>query len=179
MMKSSLSDKSDSNEKNKEKARQAALRKLSLRDRTEKEIEDVLCEHGCTRQEAAEILEEFRQWGYLNDEKYCLTYYKYSKGKGKALPRITGELVQKGIPAEKVRRAFEDAGCSEDDDRSTALSVGTKMAKSQAELGKPLDEKFLSRVGRRLSYLGYDSGTCYFVMGKIRNYAKEIEREYE
>lgn len=173
MTKLSLSDK------DREKARQAALRKLSVRDRTEKEILDFLREAGCTSEEAAEITTEFREWGYIDDEKYCQRYFEYGRSKGKASARIIRELVQKGISAEKARDVLEELTGRSSDDREAAMSVGMKMAANQADLGKAIDDRFLARVGRRLAGLGYDSSTCYYVIGKVRDYGKEIERERE
>ena len=176
MMKSGLSGK--------DKARERALKKLSTRERTEKEILDFLCGEGCTSVESKEIVAEFKEWGYLDDERYCRRYFEYGRSKGKAAARIIRELVQKGISADKARDVLSDMNEeSEDgkweDDRRAALSVGMKMAVNQADSGKPSDEKFLARVGRRLAGLGYDSGTCYYVIGKIRDYGKEREREDE
>ena len=162
----------------KDKARERALKKLSVRDRTEKEILDFLKEEGCSGEEAAEITAEFREWGYIDDEKYCRSYFKYGKSKGKASARIVRELAGKGISAEKAGDVIEEL-THHVDDRETALSVGMKMAFNQAESGKPLDEKFLARVGRRLAGLGYDSGTCWFVIDKVRNYGKKREKEDE
>ena len=176
MMKSGLSGK--------DKARERALKKLSTRERTEKEILDFLCGEGCTSGEAKEIVAEFREWGYLDDERYCRRYFEYGRSKGKAAARIIRELVQKGISADKARDVLsdmnEESGSGKwEDDKCTALSVGMKMAVNQADSGKPSDEKFLARVGRRLAGLGYDSGTCYYVIGKVRDYGKEREREDE
>ena len=170
---SSLSDK------DREKARQAALRKLSVRDRTEKEILDFLKEAGCTGAEAEEITSEFREWGYIDDEKYCRRYFEYGRSKGKASARIIKELVQKGISAEKARDVLEELTDRTADDREAALSVGMKMALNQTDLGKDIDDRFLARVGRRLAGLGYDSSTCYYVIGKVSDYGKEREREDE
>ena len=176
MMKSGLSGK--------DKARERALKKLSTRERTEKEILDFLCGEGCTSVESKEIVAEFKEWGYLDDERYCRRYFEYGRSKGKAAARIIRELVQKGISADKARDVLLDMNEESDsvkweDDKCAALSVGMKMAGNQAVSGKPLDEKFLARVGRRLAGLGYDSGTCYYVIGKIRDYGKEREREDE
>lgn len=166
-------------DKDREKARQAALRKLSVRDRTEKEIMDFLKEAGCTGEEAAGITAEFREWGYIDDEKYCRRYFEYGKSKGKATSRIIRELVQKGISAEKARDVLEELTDCASDEREAALSVGMKMALNQADLGKDIDDRFLARVGRRLAGLGYDSSTCYYVIGKVRDYGKERESENE
>ena len=176
--------KSDLSGKDRDRARQRALRKLSVRERTEKEILDFLREEGCTAKEAADITAEFREWGYLNDEKYCRRYFEYAMSKGKATARIIRELVQKGIPADKAEEVLEtmrdEPGASRwADDRAKALSVGMKMAINQGDMGKAIDDKFLARVGRRLAGLGYDSGICYHVIGKVRDYCKEREREDE
>lgn len=188
MMKSCLSgndkERDNDNKRQIEKARQAALRKLSARERTEKEILDFLKEAGCTHEEAAEITAEFREWGYIDDEKYCRRYFEYGRSKGKAAPRIVSELTQKGISSEKARRVLaamkeEAGGDGWTEDRQAALSVGMKMTAAQRELGKAIDDKFLAKVGRRLTGLGYDSGTCHYVIGKIRDYGRERERERE
>ena len=176
MMKSGLSGKY--------KARERALKKLSTRERTEKEILDFLCGEGCTSVESKEIVAEFKEWGYLDDERYCRRYFEYGRSKGKAAARIIIELVQKGISADKARDVLSDMNEESDggkweDDKCAALSVGMRMAANQADSGKPSDEKFLARVGRRLAGLGYDSGTCYYVIGKVRDYGKEREREDE
>ena len=176
MMKSGLSGK--------DKARERALKKLSTRERTEKEILDFLCGEGCTSVESKEIVAEFKEWGYLDDERYCRRYFEYGRSKGKAAARIIRELVQKGISADKARDVLSDMNEESDggkweDDKCAALSVGMRMAANQADSGKPSDEKFLARVGRRLAGLGYDSGTCYYVIGKVRDYGKERDREDE
>ena len=121
MMKSGLSGK--------DKARERALKKLSTRERTEKEILDFLCGEGCTSVESKEIVAEFKEWGYLDDERYCRRYFEYGRSKGKAAARIIRELVQKGISADKARDVLSDMNEESDggkweDDKCAALSVG-------------------------------------------------------
>ena len=50
------------------------------------------------------------------------------------------------------------------------------MADEQLAKGKEIDDKFLSKVGRRLMSLGYNSGVCYYVIGRIREDKKNTER---
>ena len=179
MMKSSLSDNNMEKDRQVEKARQSALRKLAARERTEKEILDFLREAGCSDEEASEITSEFKSWGYIDDEKYCRRYYEYARSKGRASVRIARELMQKGISTEMCRQVLEDCREEGPGDRQSALEVGMKMAQDQRELGKPVDQKFLARVGRRLAGLGYDSGTCYYVMDRVKASSREKERESE
>ena len=179
MIKSSLSDNNMEKIRQVEKARQSALRKLAARERTEKEILDYLREAGCSTDEASEIIAEFKSWGYIDDEKYCRRYYEYARNKGRASARIARELMQKGISMEMCRQVLEECGEEGHGDRQSALEVGMKMAYGQIELGKTVDQKFLARVGRRLAGLGYDSGTCYYVMNMIKSSSREIERKSE
>ena len=169
MMKSSLSDNNMEKIRQVEKARQSALRKLAARERTEKEILDYLREAGCSTDEASEIIAEFKSW----------RYYEYARNKGRASARIARELMQKGISMEMCRQVLEECGEEGHGDRQSALEVGMKMAYGQIELGKTVDQKFLARVGRRLAGLGYDSGTCYYVMNMIKSSSREIERKSE
>ena len=180
MMKSSLSDNNKDRNQIVDQARQAALRKLSSGERTEKEVLDFLCGKGCTAEEAAQITHEFSEWGYIDDKKYCRRYFEYGRSKGKATARIIRELAQKGISSDKAREVLSDMKNNDHessltDDRDTALTVGMKMAANQADMGKLIDDKFLARVGRRLAGLGYDSSTCYYVIGRVRAAADKDE----
>ena len=165
----------------KEKARDAALKKLGSRARTEKEIRDHLRSLDFTTEDVNDAVDFLREYNYINDERYCRQYYAYARPKGKALYRIIRELEQKGIPAHVARHALDDMEAEPEfgeeviSDRDAALEVGFKMARQQEASGKDFDQKFLARIGRRLAGLGYDSSTCYYVMNKVKDYGKEDE----
>ncbi|MBQ4650607.1 MAG: regulatory protein RecX [Firmicutes bacterium] len=164
-----------------EKAREAALKKLGSRARTEKEIRDHLRSLDFSTEDVNDAVDFLREYNYINDERYCRQYYAYARPKGKALYRIIRELEQKGIPAHVARTALEDMEAEPEfgeeviSDRDAALEVGFKMARQQSASGKDFDQKFLARIGRRLAGLGYDSSTCYYVMNKVKDYGKEDE----
>jgi len=164
-----------------EKAREAALKKLGSRARTEKEIRNHLRSLGFSTEDVNDTVGFLKEYNYLNDERYCRQYYVYARPKGKALHRIIRELEQKGIPAGLARTALEDMEAEPEyggeviSDRDAALEVGLKMARQQEASGKDFDQKFLARVGRRLAGLGYNSSTCYYVMNKVKDYGKEDE----
>ena len=69
-------------------------------------------------------------------------------------------------------------GQPQTDDRALAMEIGEKMVRQQRENGKDRDEKFFARVGRRLAGLGYDSGTIYSVLGKLRQDERDRQRDY-
>ena len=156
-------------------AAEAAMRKLSARMRTEWEIRDFLRSAEYSAEEIEAATAELKSYGYLHDERYCREYFLYAKARGKADARIVRELTQKGIASEIAQNVIEDlrAEMAEDDDgaaddRAAALAVGRKMLRNHWDDGKPADDRFLARVGRRLAGLGYDSGTIYDILGKLR-----------
>ena len=156
-------------------AAEAAMRKLSARMRTEWEIRDFLRSAEYPTEEIEAAIAELKSYGYLHDERYCREYFLYAKARGKADARIVRELTQKGISSETARNVIGDlrAEAAENeggaaDDRDAALAVGRKMLRNQWDDGKPVDDRFLARVGRRLAGLGYDSGTIYDILGKLR-----------
>ena len=178
-----------------QKAFDAGCRKLSARMRTEKEIRGFLKQNGFREEAAEEAVAMLKEYRYLDDERYCKEYFRYAKAKGRADGRIVKELAAKGVSPELARNAIEDARCEAEaersmagasdffgqpqtDDRTLAMEIGEKMARQQCENGKDRDEKFFARVGRRLAGLGYDSGTIYSVLGKLRQDERDRQRDY-
>lgn len=178
-----------------QKAFDAGCRKLSARIRTEKDIREFLKQNGFGEEAADEAVAMLKEYRYLDDERYCKEYFRYAKAKGRADARIVKELTAKGVSSELAQNAIEDArseaeaerstaGVSDfleqpqTDDRALAMEIGEKMARQQRENGKDRDEKFFARVGRRLAGLGYDSGTIYSVLGKLRQDERDRQRDY-
>lgn len=158
----------------KEKARDAALRKLASHMRTEKEIRDHLKSLDFSAEDVDDTAAFLKEYNYIDDEEYCRQYYAATRRKGKAQYRIIRELEQKGISASVSREVFEDMEDEGMSDREAALEIGLKMARQQ-EGADCTDQKFLARVGRRLAGLGYSSDICYYVMNKVKDYGKEDE----
>ena len=158
----------------KEKARDAALRKLASHMRTEKEIRDHLKSLDFSTEDVDDTAAFLKEYNYIDDEEYCRQYYAAARRKGKAQYRIIRELEQKGISASVSREVFEDMEDEGMSDREAALEIGLKMA-CQQEGADCTDQKFLARVGRRLAGLGYSSDICYYVMNKVKDYGKEDE----
>ena len=57
-----------------------------------------------------------------------------------------------------------------------ALKVGMDLAEKHLASGKEINDSFLGRVARRLGSLGYDTGTCWYVVGKIRDLKREEDQ---
>ena len=161
---------------------EAALAKLNYRMRTEAELEKALRELGYAGEDISATMEELRNFGYLDDERYIREFYRISRRKSWSRSRIVRALKEKGITgsqAENVLDDFEDSDEYRDlgldqDERDLALKVGRNMAGIQLGRGKSLDDNFLKKVGRRLTSLGYDTGCCFYVMKKLKDEASSI-----
>ena len=109
--------------------------------------------------EIREVIEEFRDFRYLDDEEYCRQYINYACSKGKGPLRIRQELADKGVDRETIGFALEDYY-----DRDEELERALRQAEKTLA-GKPVDEKMRGRLGRRLVSLGYSTDVVYKVIG--------------
>lgn len=164
---------------------ETALAKLNYRMRTVHELTVSLKELGFESEEIEETIEELKSFGYLDDLRYGVEFFRSSRKKNWSGNRIMRAMREKGLDRETIAAVMDEMENSEDlrgmelsmDDRETALKEGLRMAKSQEAGGRAIDEKFLGKVGRRLTSLGYDPGCCYYVIGKLRDRISESEEE--
>ncbi len=80
---------------------------ITFKDRTEKEVKDKLKEKGYSSQDIEESTNKLKEYGYLNDENYTLSYIKSNINK-KGARLISMELAQKGVKKEIITEQFED-----------------------------------------------------------------------
>ena len=205
-----------------------ACAKLAARMRTEKEIRDFLGEKEYEKGEIDEAITDLKEFGYIDDKRYAVEYFRYAKKKSKAEAMIFRELAAKGIAAEFARDAIEDARAEAEATRAAATDLGgpsssgcvgslgnqsgpcspqnpansetagctgglglfdtqdfesdaeiatrlaEKMLAIQMEDGKPVDDKFLARVARRLASKGFSANTVYSTLADIKSKAREM-----
>ena len=155
---------------------ETALSKLNYRMRSKAELTKALAELDYDSDEISETIEELETFGYIDDRRFSEEFIRSSA-------RILRALREKGITKNMAEEAM-DLHLDEEEsvtdpgsfDRERALNTGFKMADEQLAKGKEIDDKFLSKVGRRLMSLGYNSGVCYYVIGRIREDKKNTER---
>ncbi len=139
--------------------RDTAAKFLAYRARSTGEMKAHLKNKGYADEEIRQVISDFIDYGYLDDEDYCRQYIKYAFSKGKGPLRVKQELAEKGIERDIVLFALEDYEADETDlDRALA------QARKTAD-GKPMDDKMKGRIGRRLVSLGYSTDMVYKVIG--------------
>jgi regulatory protein len=96
----------------------AALRLLTLRDRSERDLGGRLCRKGFSTAEITAALERCRELGYLDDERYARQRAKSLLTSGRAVGRrLLTELKQQGIDEELARTAVSEAEQAVDSDQ--------------------------------------------------------------
>ena len=139
--------------------RDTAAKYLASRARSTGEMKIHLKSKGYGEDEIAEVIADFLDYGYLDDEDYCRQYIKYAFSKGKGPLRVKQELTEKGISRDTIVFALEDYE-AEESDLDRALVQARKTAGD-----RPIDEKMKGRIGRRIVSLGYSTDIAYKVLG--------------
>ncbi len=158
--------------------RDVAAKYLAYRSHTCAEMRRHLLQKGFTEEDAAEVVAEFTEYGYLDDSRYCHQYFDYAFGKGKGKRLVFAELKEKGVDSDTIRFAFEDWEAEREgeyNEKDRALVEAAKVLRSAGvnfditlEERVSVDEKLLAKVARRLQSKGYSSDVIYQVIGVLR-----------
>lgn len=147
----------------------AAMNKLSTRSRTVWELEQYLKQKGFENEEIDRLIDEFKDFGYINDNNYCHEYFRYAFGKGKSKFRVFNELKQKGIAGDVISIAFDNYE-EPVDEKVIARREAEKILSAEGGLKEaPISEKIIARIGRRLSSKGFSAGLIYEIIGDLRD----------
>jgi regulatory protein len=90
------------------RARERALRFLSLRDRSQREVEIRLRQAGFDPQVISETVSWLAGVGYLNDRRFAAAYAAEKRRSGWGPRRIRAELAKKGVERPIVEAALGD-----------------------------------------------------------------------
>lgn len=154
--------------------RDAAARFLAYRSRTAEEMKRHLLQKDYDASEAESVIAEFKEYGYLDDSRYCMQYFDYAFGKGKGKRLVFAELKEKGIDSDTMQFAFEDWQAEHPDtydEKARAMEEAMKvlyLVDVDPDEG-PIDSKVAARIGRRLQSKGYSSDVIYSVIGALRS----------
>jgi regulatory protein len=130
-------------------AHEAALRLLSSRQRSEKEMRTRLAMRGFEPAVIDDEVERLRRAGLLDDEKFARAWVEDRKRvspRGRRMLRY--ELLGRGIDVESVDLATDGV-----DDRETALALARSRARGSAMADY---ETFMAKVGGFLRRRGFD-----------------------
>ena len=133
--------------------REQALKLLSFKDRTEKELRGRLGEKGYSEDEIEETIEFLKEYKYIDDASYARKYASDGiKLKGHGPGRIKTELLHKGIDRGTVEEVLEEM---ETDPREQIEELMERRF-SSADLGNPKERNRIFGYFARRGYSPHD-----------------------
>lgn len=137
-----------------EKFYKAAIRYLSFRPRSEKELGDYLAKKECDPLICKRIIDSLTRNKFLNDEEFARMWIRErTLIKPKAIRVIKIELRQKGIGKELIESLFENS-----DDSPVDLDLAVKLAEKKLRTIHDQTDKYKvkEKLGRYLASKGFD-----------------------
>lgn len=143
------------------RAKLRAMHLLEKMDRTRAELKKKLEQSGYPTKAVEEALEYVESFHYTDDVRYAARYIEFQKSKkGKA--RLKMELLQKGISAEIVARALEEA-----EEQMDAKETIRKMLQSKRKGEGAMEEKEKQRLYGFFMRKGFSSSEILSVFREI------------
>ena len=141
---------------------------INIKMRTEAQLRKHLTDKGYSSGDISEVVDEFKQYGYIDDLNYATLYYEYAFSKGRGLFRIKRELKSKGIDQDIIEEAYEMLD-TKPDQFELAMDIGRQMTAGTDVSGLDYAEKqkLRGRIGRRLARRGFSSDTVYRVIDRL------------
>lgn len=138
-------------EKPKKSAMEKAMRLLSRRALSERELLNKLCAAGYPFREARDAVAECRKRGYVNDEAFAADYTELLAGRCLGGRRIRLALRKRGIPAELQEEPLEAAAETEAERASEALVYKLRLLARETDPRRKREKAFRFLVGRGFS----------------------------
>jgi len=148
-----------------EKFYKAAIRYLSFRPHSEKELSDYLAKKKCDELTAKRILDSLKRDKFLNDEEFTRWWVEQRTIlKPKASRVIKYELKQKGISRELIDSFFENS-----DDSPSDFDNAIKLAEKKLRTIHDQTDKYKvkEKLGRYLASKGFDWDTIKAAIDRV------------
>jgi regulatory protein len=135
-----------------EKAFAYAVKLLAWRDRSICELERKLLDRGFPAEVGADVVARLKKSGYLDDRRFAERWAESAVTNGRGYgPRLSHELLRRGIPREIVAEVIAGIAESYDEQKTLSALVARKFAgfdpKSASDRDKKRVVDFLQRRG--------------------------------
>lgn len=151
-----------------------AIRYLTLKDRTRKEMYDYLSQKTTLSiKEINQMIEQLEQMDYINDERYLETQLDSMRSSLMGIKKIKSTLVKKGIPYEKI----DELLAKESDESYIESAMKVIEINHLVDVNKNLN-KTKEAIQNKLIRMGYRSEIISEAMERM-NLEKNEEKEHE
>jgi regulatory protein len=145
-------------------AKQKAYRLLSLRPHSEKELEKKLREKGFSATVVKEALEKLHELKYLNDASFADQWARnLAVNKLWGNKKIIASLREKGVAAELINTAIEEARREISEEDALRVLIRKKMVRKKIDT---IDIKEKKKIFQSLLGRGFPAGLILNKLGK-------------
>jgi regulatory protein len=149
------------------KAKDKAYKYLGYKSRTEKELTDKLIEQEYPEEIIARIIEQFKDYGYINDQNYAVGHInKCIRYKPMAKKMLKYELVKKGVARNIIENTVENSNINE-------MDMAVELLQKKVKYKTRADEKEIKRAYNYLLRRGFD----YDIINKAFKIVMDQEQE--
>jgi len=135
-------------------AKDKALKFLSYKMRSEKEVCNKLKEYGYTESIIKKVIDKLKEYNYINDVEFAISFIKYKSNlKGYGKQHIKYELIKKGIDNCTIDDLFQNLDINETE---KALNFIEKKLKGSTKLDTKEKQKLFAYLERK--------GYCYNII---------------
>jgi regulatory protein len=142
-------------------AREIALRRLSVRARSRRELAQDLKSRDVPADAAAEVLDRFAEVGLIDDEAFAQEWVE-SRGRRSGEARLRQELRHKGVAEGVIADAIDGRG--DQADLTNARELATRKAATMKGLDEVVRQRRLTAL---LARRGYSSAVIRRVIGEV------------
>ena len=149
-------------------AKSRALRYLNDRMCSAHQMKDYLRRKGYEDEEIDPVIEELKEYHYIDDLKYASAFMEAGFEKGRGIGRIKRELRAKGVDPETIAFA-EEALENIPDEKEVAMKLGRSLVENIdiESLDRKEKEALKGKIARRLASRGFSTDTIYSVIGRL------------
>lgn len=149
-----------------EEAYNFALRKVSYRDYSQKDLEGKLKERSCPSEIISEVIEKLKRYKFINEEEYAKGVYRRWREKsyyGKGHLRI--ELIKKKVQADLIPGILDSFSKEEEEER--ALNYALTALRRYGKKYGPDNPKAKENMARALATRGFNSDIIQGILEKV------------
>lgn len=151
-----------------EKAAERAASYINIKPRTEWQVKKYLRDKGYEDDVISEVVDQLKEYRYINDLEYSTMYFRYGFDKGRGVSRIKRELSEKGVSSEIIDIAYEELE-EIPDQLEMAMEIGLNVIAGidLEKLDFDAKRKLQAKIGRRIMSRGFSSDVVYKVIGRL------------
>ena len=161
-------------EKPKMDINECAVKKLSHKAISAKELEDYLKKRGYETSEIDEVIGTLKDFGYLNDAVFAREFLIYDLERGRSVKKAFMDLRQKGVSQEDIEKGYDEYldEYGEPDEHESAYREALKVLRAAdlepGDIPDDVRQKIEGRIARRLFTRGYSQSLIYDILREIR-----------